>query len=69
MSEETKKIELTEQELDQVAGGMRKVLILTQSEELPLGRHLAPGNGKDQVKGATTPVPTVPSIAGTPNAG
>ncbi len=56
MSKETKKIELTEQELDQVAGGMRKA-------------GVAPNHGKDQVKGATTPVPTVPSIAGRPNAG
>ena len=41
MSEETKKIELTEQELDQVAGGMRKDITVaaeTRRQGLVAGR-------------------------------
>ena len=55
MNEETKKIELTEQELDQVAGGMRKA-------------GAAAGNNKDndtETKGVAPVVPVVRPIVGT----
>ena len=59
MNEETKNIELTEQELDQVAGGMRKA-------------GAAAGNNKDndtETKGAAPVAPVVRPIVGTRTAG
>ena len=59
MSEETKKIELTEQELDKVAGGMRKA-------------GSAASNNKDNdtdTKGAAPVAPVVRPIVGTRTAG
>ena len=59
MNEETKNIELTEQELDQVAGGMRKPGTVA-------------GNNKDndtETKGAAPVAPVVRPIVGTRTAG
>ena len=50
MSEETKKIELTEQELDQVAGGMRKA-------------GATVGNNKDNTTEKTSVSPGVLPVA------
>ena len=59
MNEETKKIELTEQELDQVAGGMRKA-------------GSAASNNKDnnsECKSVTPLAPVVRPIVGKASAG
>ena len=56
MSEEKKKIELTEQELDQVAGGMRKA-------------GSAAGNNKDNNTETKVVAPVVSPIAGKTGAG
>ena len=56
MSEETKKIELAEQELNQVASGMRKVGATVE-------------NDKDNNTETKSVLPVVRPIVGRPNAG
>ena len=59
MSEETKKIELTEQELDQVAGGMRKAGSAATSNK----------DNNSECKSVTPLAPVVMPIVGKPSAG